>query len=1260
MKIKFKRSKEIGKIPSVDNLDYGEIAINYSSGEGNAFFSTKKADNTIAMFSDNAHWDKKINKINVMANEYPKPERIIIIDFYTEEEIPTKKDEDNPILAHGNVKLNINGYLIEKFATIEVQGKSSATKPKKNFTFAFYNDAEYTDSYKFRLAGMVAHSEYVYKANYIDATHSRNIACNRLWEQIIYAHENPPYRGNEGVLTIDNGTLCHVDGYPCVVNINDEFYGIGDFNIGKKRDNYNLSSKNQNHIQLQAEPRASFETYVASQWEIRNPKSPDASFETKLNLWFNDNAKSDEAFKTDFPVHHNVQNAIDYFLFAEFCYLDDILDNNVQLTTWDGNEYFMLPYDLDTCFGLKWDGTRVYDADTMGTVVDTTLGGSVSTGLTSKSFWTKFANAYHEEISEQYNNLKNLGIFSIKNIAKIFSELERPFGSYYDKEYAKWTNSPSKGITSYGQVIEWVKKRIEWMDSMYGVVLPTGITIDGPDSVVDEGTFVAVYSPVSSTATSTKWSIVGGNQYATIDQGGKVTVLYEEEHSVIIRATSIAVPSLYADKTVTVSQYVVPPTSITILGTGSVKNKAQFTVSFIPNDCNRTDIAWSIVEETSLAAIDSNGILTVSESTISAETITIRATSKYNTDIYADKSISIIYEPVYPQTIEIVGDEAVSGTCQYSVVITPSDATHTAVTWSIVSGNENNVASIDKDTGLLTVESGLSESYEIVIRATSVVQQTIFGDKTITVGNLRPYLVLFEADNLAGTEDQIIDTGVKLFSDELTQWTLFSYIKNNSNPQTYVYNTLFACVNELSSPYAGIRCDSWKSGSETGNTPSVVLISLNTTSNKQYIDSTNGLLKTATVLSTNPTDPLADKYPVLVSRDGDTYTYSLDGINWVPYSSITTSITDTALKAKSLIIGGELMGNGSYSRFIKTDSPVCVAVISGSQYDFTDLVDKYTPDSLKGTNPFEQHAQSVTVTPSAITMYVGSTYTPTISILPENAVDKTYTVSFTEPDICSESNGTITALNTGTTTMVVTLNDGGLSASMSISAVAKLTGEETYDYKFEADTLSGDDTSGEDPNIQLFNSGNTNWTMFTYYVSSINKAPNSDSGSTTPESYTTFMQCVESKNPYAGIRVETPSTGDGVIGTECPLRMKIILGSTTDTYVNNVTGTIGTGNESLTLARKPIMISRNSNVFEYSTDGLNWSQFEMNSTTLEYQLSRLQNTPLTIGFDYVRNGDTVTDVRYRHLKTEKPVCFALKYESNYPFQTLCEKYTPNS
>ena len=1082
MKIKLKRTKEINKIPSVDDLEYGEIAINYSSGEGNALLLTKKADNTIAMFSENAHWDEKLNKINVMVDEYPTPERIIIIDFYTDEEIPTKKDENNPILAHGRVVLNINGYLIEKFATIEVQGKSSASKPKKNFTFAFYNDAGYTDSYKFRLAGMVAHSEYVYKANYIDATHARNIACNRLWEQIIYAHENPPYRGNEGVLSIDNGALCHVDGYPCVVNINDEFYGIGDFNIGKKRDNYNLSKSNQNHIQLQAEPRASFETYVASQWEIRNPKSPDSSFKTKLNLWFNDNAKSGEAFKTNFPTHHNVQNAIDYFLFAEFCYLDDILDNNVQLTTWNGSEYFMLPYDLDTCFGLKWDGTTVYDANTLGTVVDSTLGGSVSAGLTSKSFWTKFVNAYHKEISDQYINLKNLGIFSIKNIAKIFSELQRPFGSYYDKEYAKWTNSPSKSITSYIQVIEWVKKRIEWMDNVYGVILPTGIKINGPDSV---------------------------------------------------------------------------------------KNKTQFTVSFIPNNCNMTDVVWSIVEVTSSASIDSNGVLTVSESTTSTETITIRATSKYNTDIYADKSISIIYEPV-------------------------------------------------------------------------------------------PYSLLLESNNLAGTEEQIIDTGIKLFSDELPQWTIFSYIKNNSNPQTHAYNTLFACVNELSSPYPGIRCESWKSYSETGRTPSTVLVSLSSVTNKEYVDSTNGLLKTNSALQVTTPNPLADKYPVLVSRDGDTYTYSLDGVHWAPYPGMPP-VTDPNLKAKSLIIGGELMGDGSYSRFIKTDSPVCVAVMYSSQYDFADLVDKYTPDSLKGVNPFDQHAQSIMITPSAITMYIGSKCTPKITVLPENAVDKTYTTSFTEQDICSESNGIITALNVGTTAMVVTLNDGSLSSSsMSINVIAKSPEEEIYDYKFEANTLSGDDTSGEDPNIQLFSNERTNWTMFAYYVSSINKAPNSDPDSTIPEKYVTFMQCVESNNPYAGIRVEAPDLGNAVIGGELQLRMKIILGSTKEIYVNNVTGTIGVGNDSLTLRRKPIMISRNGNLFEYSTDGLNWHQLEMNSSVLESQLSRLQNIPLTIGFDYVRNGCNVTNTRYRHLKTEKPVCFALKYESNYRFQALCEKYTQNS
>lgn len=213
---------------------------------------------------------------------------------------------------------------------------------------------------------------------------------------------------------------------------------------------------------------------------------------------------------------------------------------------------------------------------------------------------------------------------------------------------------------------------------------------------------------------------------------------------------------------------------------------------------------------------------------------------------------------------------------------------------------------------------------------------------------------------------------------------------------------------------------------------------------------------------------------------------------------------------------------------------------------------------------------------------------------------------------------------------------------------------------FEANTLSGDDTSGEDPNIQLFSNERTNWTMFAYYVSSINKAPNSDPGSTTPEKYNTFMQCVESNKPYAGIQVEAPNVTNAVIGGELPLRMKIILGSTKEIYLNNVTGTIGIAPESLTLARKPIIISRNGNLLEYSTDGLNWHQFEMDSSVLESQLSRLQNIPLTIGFDYVRNGADVTTTRYRHLKTEKPVCFALKYESNYRFQTLCEKYTQNS
>lgn len=997
-----------------ENLMAGEIAVLQDDKENTALYTLDKDSELVGFPSE-----ERLISSN-MLDEYPKPQRIIKVEFTTSEPIPTQKNEENPILAHGKIKVNIDGLIINKYATIEVQGKSSALKPKKNFTIAFYEDSACTKSYKFRLGGMVAHSEYVYKANYIDCTQARNNACNRLWEQVIYAHDNAPFRGNEGVSQIDTGALCHVDGYPCVVYINDEFYGIGDFNIGKKRDNYDLDKSNQNHMQMQAEPRAQFYSYVESEWEIRNPKTPDEGFATRLAPWFADNAKTGDAFKNDFGNHHNVQNGVDYFVFAEFLYADDILDNNVQLTTWDANEYFMLPYDLDTCFGLKYNGTMII-SPTVGSVIDSTLGGAVPAGISTKDFWLKFKTAFFPEISAQYNHLKELGIFSVGNIAKIFSELERPFGSYYALEYEKWPNSPSRTKTSYKQVLDWVRQRLAWMDGVYGVVNPTAITINGADVVENEGVYTVSYEPVGA-PTATTWSIVSGSEYATIDNNGKVTSKSTSEQTVIIRATSNAVPTLYAEKTITVkksevlptaitingdetiidngtftvsyqpadctetgvtwsitsgSEYAtinsngevevltltpqmvtikatstavttvyaekiitvksstVPPTAITVNGNDSITNSGVFTVAFEPEGCTQTNVEWSIVSGGEYATISDTGLVSVKPEVTTVQTIVIRATSTAVPTVYGEKTVSVIASPMPPTAITVSGEDWTIQTNTYTASFEPAYASLLDITWSISAGNDGNYATIDNN-GLLTVLPAASANTQITIRATSVSDPTVYGEKDVMIRYYNDYCFVWSAATLDGTTGQVIDSGYKLFSDEMQNWTVFGYIKNNANPSDK-YATLYACVDESANPYPGLRCDADNTTTYNTTSASCMYVGINS-STRYYIASSNGTVSTA-----KPTMTVdEDKYPILVSRSGDTYTYSLNGTDWTTLTGVG-AITEKKAKEKNLMVFGERMKTGAIQRALKVDDEVCVALIGISQYGFQSLVEKYSP-----------------------------------------------------------------------------------------------------------------------------------------------------------------------------------------------------------------------------------------------------------------------------------------------------------------------------
>lgn len=456
-------AKDVNSEVTID-LNKKYEAYVYSRTVGTKFYKIKteklpiEKDAVLKAIENGVGSGSKISQKTKAKISYPI--NLIELNFETTDVLPI----DKTTIAKGVFHYTDNaGTSFKKFGTLEVQGSSSAVYPKKNWTFALFNDEALTDSFKLRVGNWAYHSEFVFKSNWIDATHARNILSNKIWEDIVQSRKYFPKRENEVAYIasntnvgqrFDSGALCHVDGVPAKLFVNGSFYGIGMFNLGKKRENYDLKSSNQNHIQLAAETHANFNSYVAEQWEIRNPKTPDANFTTKINAWFSSNALTGQAFKDNFETNHVLKNAIDFFLLAEFIQSADMYTKNLMLTSWDGIKFYFLPYDMDTTFGLQWDGLS-YTGHT----------GSIR----SASFWSKFYTAYSVEIKARYKDLKESGIFTLENVYKHADKMNKTFGlDSFEEEFSRWSVPSNSTIyTSYPQIYQWVEDRLIWMDNQY-------------------------------------------------------------------------------------------------------------------------------------------------------------------------------------------------------------------------------------------------------------------------------------------------------------------------------------------------------------------------------------------------------------------------------------------------------------------------------------------------------------------------------------------------------------------------------------------------------------------------------------------------------------------------------------------------------------------------------------------------------------------------------------------------------------------------
>ncbi|MFP1534485.1 CotH kinase family protein [Klebsiella quasipneumoniae] len=399
---------------------------------------------------------------------FPSPARIVRIDITSPRGVPASKADG---AYQGRCKVDIDGVSLTTFSTIAVQGSSSAGYPKKNLTIAFYSDESYSDELELKIGDGLAFSEWVYKANYIDSTHSRNLIGYTLWTQMQNTRDTWPrrevdhyYVGKTGLAAVDTGATGIPKGYPCIVYINSEFYGIGGLMIGKKKANYNIAKNVPEQIYLEFQ-NCDIRTINISNpdiCEVTAPSNVTATVNGYLDVWRTFAQLPQSEFSAALPEHMDKMNASDYYILMMFLCAVDCFNKNMLFMTWDAQKWFCMPYDLDTTFGLNASGRAIAYGPTLNPITQGfTLPGN-------KEFWAKVYTAIGSDINARYAQLRNSGVLSVGNVSRIMTDLQSKYTiDMFEREFTKWTGLPSKDITSNDQLLSWLTQRMVWLDQYF-------------------------------------------------------------------------------------------------------------------------------------------------------------------------------------------------------------------------------------------------------------------------------------------------------------------------------------------------------------------------------------------------------------------------------------------------------------------------------------------------------------------------------------------------------------------------------------------------------------------------------------------------------------------------------------------------------------------------------------------------------------------------------------------------------------------------
>lgn len=445
---------------------------------------------------------------NVTGASLVEPADDDIPKVFIDGEIPTTKTDVLAEMKYISKSKEFHAYI-----KIKCQGTSSMSYPKKNFSVKLYSDEtrETALTQTFRDWGY-ASNKFVLKSNYIDHSHARNIVSANLWSEIVGSRSDYASLPEEMRTSPRNGA---VDGFPIKVYANGTYQGIYTWNIGKDAWMWGMDKSNDNHVLLCGETNTDG-TYAENACNFRSLWGGADGTDWSVEVGTNSTAvkdslnaliscvmnTTDDEFRAQIGTYLDLQSAIDYYLFQyAICGLDG-LAKNMLLATYDLTKWYCGAYDLDSTFGLWWNG---------GSFVSTQYQCPEQYQEQFSLLWERIEAVFYSELKARYTEIRS-GPLSLPNIYTSFERFMDTIGlDLYEEDLTIYTEIPSGSSNNIKQIRDYIRDRLTYVDEQIaaldapaGEIPCTGITLDQTELTFTSAgsqTLTATVTPENTTDT---------------------------------------------------------------------------------------------------------------------------------------------------------------------------------------------------------------------------------------------------------------------------------------------------------------------------------------------------------------------------------------------------------------------------------------------------------------------------------------------------------------------------------------------------------------------------------------------------------------------------------------------------------------------------------------------------------------------------------------------------------------------------------------